>query len=75
MDELWEVEFSLMMKLVEHCTPSLDGELLVRGTDIFDVLDKAKDKLNTFGFDFVTIHGANRCGLERKNEKEDKERE
>lgn len=70
MSELWTVEFSLMMKDLEICTPSVDGELLVRGTDIFDVLAKARERLNTFGFDHMTIHGANRCGFEKKGAKE-----
>ena len=70
MDELWIVKFCLMMRDVGHCTPSLDGELFVRGADIFDVLDKAKNKLNTFGFDHVIVHGANCYSFKRNNEKE-----
>ena len=70
MSELWTVEFSLIMRDYGDCTPSIDGEMLVRGHDIFDVLEKAKDRLNTFGFDHVNIHGASRCGLEKKGETE-----
>ena len=65
MGELWTVEFSLTMINFDDCTPSVDGEMLVRGTDIFDVLEKAKNRLNTFGFDHVVIHGANLCGFKK----------
>ena len=65
MSELWSVEFSLVMdNIVDTDTPSVDGELVVRGTDIFDVLKKAKNRLHTFGYDHVIIHGATRSGFE-----------
>ena len=71
MSELWTVEFSLMMEdVAESNTPSVDGEMLVRGHDIFDVLERAKDRLNKFGYDGFFIHGASRCGLEKKGAKE-----
>lgn len=71
MSELWTVEFSLTMRdVVGDNTPSIDGEIVVRGYDIFDVLDKARDRLSKFGYDGVVIHGANRSGFEKKGEKE-----
>ena len=70
MSELWTVEFSLMMQDVGSSTPSVDGEMLVRGHDIFDVLEKAKDRLDKFNYDGVIIHGASRCGFEKKGAKE-----
>lgn len=71
MSELWTVEFSLMMQNVaESSTPSVDGEMLVRGHDIFDVLEKARGRLSKFGYDGLIIHGASRCGLEKKGETE-----
>lgn len=70
MSELWTVEFSLMMQDVGSSTPSVDGEMLVRGHDIFDVLEKAKDRLGKFNYDGIIIHGASRCGFEKKGEKE-----
>lgn len=70
MSELWTVEFSLMMQDVGSSTPSIDGEMLVRGHDIFDVLEKAKDRLGKFNYDGIIIHGASRCGLEKKGVKE-----
>lgn len=71
MKELWSVEFSLVMRdVIENDTPSIDGEIVVRGYDIFDVLDKARDRLSKFGYDSVVIHGANRSGYEKKGEKE-----
>ena len=67
MSELWLVEFRLVMKdIKETCTPCIDGEVVVRGYDIFDVLDKARSKLNTFGFDDVIIHS----GYNKKGAKE-----
>ena len=68
-EELWTVEFNLMVNDLESFTPSIDGEMLVRGTDIFDVLEKARGRLSKFGFDQVTIHGANRSGFDRKGGK------
>lgn len=68
MDELWAVEFNLSMRDIDSYTPSVDGEIVVRGTDIFDVLEKAKGRLNMFGFDYLVIHGANRCGFEKKGD-------
>ena len=71
MSELWAVEFSLVMgEVLGNDIPSIDGEMVIRGTDIFDVLQKATDRLNTFGFNNVIIHGANRSGFEKKGEKE-----
>ena len=70
MSELWSVEFSLVSRgVTESDTPSIDGEIVVRGYDIFDVLDKADKRLKTFGYDGVIIHGANRSGFEKKGEK------
>ena len=69
MSELWTVEFSLTMQdVAESSTPSVDGEMLVRGYDIFDVLEKAKNRLCKFNYDGVIIHGASRCGLGKKGE-------
>lgn len=71
MSELWTVEFSLTMQdVVGSSTPSVDGEILVRGHDIFDVLEKARGRLSKFGYDGLVIHGASRCGLEKKGAKE-----
>lgn len=70
MDELWRVEFSLTMDSPEDVTPGIDGEILIRGSDIFDVLAKARKRLSTFGYDHVILHGANRSGYEKKGEKE-----
>lgn len=70
MDELWEVEFHAAMKDCEHPTPGLDGELIVRGTDIFDVLEKAKAQISRFGFDHITINCATRYGFERETKGE-----
>lgn len=72
MSELWLVEFSLVMKDITEktSTPGIDGEVIVRGYDIFDVLDKARSKLNTFGFDDVIIHSAHRGGYDKKGAKE-----
>lgn len=64
MDELWTVEFSLTMIDFGCSTPGASGELFVRGTDIFDVLEKAKNRLAVFGFDHMNICGAKRCGQE-----------
>ena len=70
MKELWSVEFSLISRdVIESDTPSIDGEIVVRGCDIFDVLDKAEKRLKTFGYDGVIIHGANRSGFEKKGAK------
>ena len=69
MNELCTVEFSLTMQdLIENCTPSVDGVIVVRGHDIFDVLEKADKRLKTFGYDSVIIHGASRDGFEKKGE-------
>ena len=69
MSELWSVEFSLVMQdVVDSDTPSIDGEMLVRGRDIFEVLEKATNKLSSFGYDGFIIHGANRNNFE-KNER------
>lgn len=71
MDELWTVEFGLLMRdVVDSDTPSVDGEMLVRGYDIFDVLEKAKKRLEGFGYDGVIIHGASSCGFDKKGAKE-----
>lgn len=71
MSELWSVKFSLMMQdVIGSSTPSVDGEMLVRGHDIFDVLEKARGRLSKFGYDGLIIHGASRCGLKKKGEKE-----
>ena len=68
MDELWTVEFCLTMQDIEDPTPSVDGELIVRGHDIFKVLDIAKARLGEFGFDHIVINCATRCGFEKKGE-------
>ena len=66
LNELWAVEFSLMMQdVVVNDTPSIDGEILVRGNSIFNVLEKAKNKLRTFGYDRLIIHGASRSNFEK----------
>lgn len=71
MNELWNVEFSLLMRdVVKSDTPSVDGEMLVRGLDIFDVLEKAKKRLAGFGYDNVIIHSASRFGFNKKGVKE-----
>ena len=71
MSELWTVEFSLTMQdVVGSNTPSVDGEMLVRGYDIFDVLEKANNRLGKFNSDGVIIHGASRYGFEKKGAKE-----
>ena len=72
MDELWEVEFHVSMENLGCPTPGLDGELIVRGTDIFDVLEKAKARISSFGFDHMTINCATRCGFELKKREEAK---
>ena len=71
-EELWTVEFSLSMNDIEKDVPNIDGEMLVRGNDIFDVLDKAEEQLKKFGFDHYVVHGANREGyiFRKKKEKE-----
>ena len=66
-EELWSVEFNLCMNDVESSVPSIDGEMLVRGKDIFEVLEKAREQLKKFGFDHFAIHGADH-GLIRKGE-------
>lgn len=72
MDELWTVEFNLLMRdIVKSDTPSVNGEMLVRGHDIFDVLEKAKKWLAGFGYDNVIIHGASRCGFDKKGRREE----
>lgn len=74
MDELWAVEFSLMMRdVISNDNPSIDGEILVRGRDIFDVLEKAKKKLSTFGYDCLVIHGASRSNFEKTKGETDNE--
>lgn len=66
MSELWTVEFSLIMQdVTDSDTPSIDGEMLVRGRDIFEVLEKATNKLSAFGYDGQIIHGANRSNFEK----------
>ena len=71
MNELWTVEFSLMMQdIVGSSTPSVDGKMLVRGHDVFDVLEKANNRLGKFNYDSVIIHGAIRCISEKKGAKE-----
>ena len=76
MNELWAVEFSLMMRdVIGNDTPSIDGEILVRGRDIFVVLEKAKNRLKTFGYDGLIIHGASRSDLEKtKGETENEQK-
>lgn len=72
MDELWTVEFSLLMRdVAKSDTPSVDGEMLVRGHVIFDVLEKAKQWLAGFGYDNVIIHDASRCGFDKKGRREE----
>lgn len=57
MNELWwTVEFTLMMSNTEDLAPCIDGEMTIRGTDIFDVLDKASDRLKNFGYDRYVVH-------------------
>lgn len=71
MSELWTVKFSLTMQdVIGSSTPSVDGEMLVRGYDIFDVLEKARGRLGKFGYDGLVIHGASSCGFEKKGAKE-----
>lgn len=60
MKKLWSVEFSLAMQnFVESDMPSIYGQLLVRGNDITDAIERAKYKLNKLGYDEAIIHGAN----------------
>lgn len=68
MNELWTVEFHLCMRDFNNDTPALDGELIVRGNDIFDVLDKAKNRLAELGFDYIEINRADRTDYEKKGE-------
>lgn len=58
MEELWLVNFHAEMNDLENSAPALDGKLRVNGTDIFDVLNKAKERISQFGFDRMVIHGA-----------------
>lgn len=57
MSELWMVNFHAEMSDIEKDVPVLDGKLLVNGTDIFEVLEKARDKIKEFGFDRMVING------------------
>jgi hypothetical protein len=67
MKELWSVEFSLAMKdFVESDTPGIDGEILVKGDDIYEALEKARYRLNKLGYDDIIIHSAIRSGFEKK---------
>lgn len=66
-EELWEVKFSLLMNDVGKDIPSVDGRMLVRGSNIFDILEKAQDRFKNFGFDYATIHGADH-GFKKKGE-------
>lgn len=62
MDDWWNVDFSLTAcDVIDECVPRIDGRMTVLGTDIFDVLEKAREKLKIFGFDNITLHGATRC--------------
>ena len=68
MDEaLWVVKFSLFMNDVGKDVPSVRGDMLVRGSDIFKVLEEAQDRLKNFGFDQAVIDGADH-GFKKKGE-------
>ena len=66
-EELWVVKFSLFMNDVGKDVPSVRGDMLVRGSDIFKVLEEAQDRLKNFGFDQVVINGADH-GFKKKGE-------
>jgi len=69
--EFWTVEFSLLMQdVIKSDTPSVDGEMLIRGSNIFEVLEKAKRRLFGFDYDRVIIHGAWRGVPGKKGVKE-----
>ena len=66
MGEFWTVEFSLLMQdVIKSDTPSVDGEMLIRGSNIFEVLEKAKRRLFGFDYDRVIIHAVWRDGFEK----------
>ena len=55
---LWKVEFSVSMHDCEYACPIVEGSMMVWGKDIFTVLEKAREKIETFGYDVVVINGA-----------------
>lgn len=56
MGELWFVNFHAEMSDLEKDVPALDGKLVVRGTDIFEALEKARNRIKEFGFDRMVIN-------------------
>lgn len=61
---LWRVGFVAEMKNFEKICPVMIGELHVWGDNIFEVLEFAREKLNSFGFDKITINGAHKLEKE-----------
>ena len=67
-EEIWAVDFSLEMEDITEGCPDLTGTLFVWGHDIFDVLEKAREKLKSFGFDRIVIKGARNAENREKEE-------
>ena len=67
-EEMWAVDFSLEMEDVTEGCPVLTGTLCVWGHDIFNVLEKATEKLKSFGFDRIIITGAHDSKDDKKEE-------
>lgn len=76
MKELWVVNFhGKMIDVINDPTPAIDGELVVRGNGIQNVIITAEQRLEMFGFDGVQILGARILESKEDNKKERKENE
>lgn len=53
--DYWAVDFSAEMNNYEADCPGINGILYVRATDIFDALEKARKRIESFGFDKFSI--------------------
>jgi hypothetical protein len=70
--KIWTIEFSLVRKEIGSQIPWIHGEMTVKGADISEAVETAKRKLETLGFDWIEILGANK-GLFRKEQKENEQ--
>lgn len=56
-DALYDVMFELSDNL-ESDYPYISGTIIVHAKNIFEALEKASDKLKTFGYAHTRLHGA-----------------
>ena len=66
-DDYWSVSFQLIMDdITKSECPCITGDIVVRGKNIFEVLQTANIKLKSFGYDRTIIDKAKRNDMQNE---------